>query len=125
MKIILANNKEYNPIMVTGAKRTINGATRDCLSFVFDNSFSLDELDAAFTPEACESITIVGDDNSEAVHSAYTIRAEIKKYSEVAEAETPNKEAVTVERVIVAMAQRTYQETKMAELEARLNTLTV
>ena len=125
MKIILKDNKELNPISFATSKRTVHGATRDCLSFVFDNKLSLDELDAIFTKEACESITIVGDDNSEAVHSAYTIRAEIKKYSEVAEAETPNKEAVTVERVIVAMAQRTYQETKMAELEARLNTLTV
>ena len=118
MKIILANGTELQPIMVTGAKRTVQGASRDCLSFVFNDTVSLDEMDAIFTENACESINIVGDDGSEAIHTGYTIRAELKKYAETAVQETPEAETVTVKRVIVSMAQRTYAETKLAQVAA-------
>ena len=83
MKIILTNSTELQPLMVTGASQYVQGANRDCLSFIFDESVSLDELDSVFTEANCESINIVGDDGSEAIHKGYTIRAELKKYTEI------------------------------------------
>lgn len=118
MKIILTNGTELQPLMVTGAKRTVQGATRDCLSFVFDNTVSLDEMDSIFTEANCESINIIGDDESEAIHTGYTIRAELKKYTETSAQETSETEVQTVTRIVVSMAQRTYAETKLAALSA-------
>ena len=125
MKIILKDNKELNPISFATSKRTVHGATRDCLSFTFPDTFKLDEIDSIFTEAACESITAIDDNNTEAVYTAYTIRAELKKFAEVSEPATSESEAVTENHIVVTMAQRTYQETKMKELEAKLNALGV
>ena len=121
MKIILANGTELNPILVMGAPRIAQGATRDTLSFVFPADMGMDALDAAFTAEACESINIIGDDESEAIHKAYTVRAELKKEAVVVAPATDSTEAVFEDRITVSMAQRTYSETKMLEMEEALN----
>ena len=120
MKIILANGTEVNPIMVTGAKKNVQGANRDALTFVFSEEQGMDTLDAVFTETSCETITIVGNDGSEAIHTGYTIRATLeKKQVEVQEA-TSDTEAVFENRIFVTMAQRTYAETKMAEMQEAL-----
>jgi hypothetical protein len=83
----------------------------------------MEAMNAAFTPEACESITIVGDDGSEAVHKAYTIRAELKKAKEMVTPATEEAEAVYEDRITVSMAQRTYVETQMASLTDTVDVL--
>ena len=120
MNVKLANGIELTPIVVTGASRHVQGATRDVLSFVFPLSVDMMELDAVFTESACETITITADDGSEAVHKGYTIRAELKKAPVVVTHETTESEAVTEERITVSMAQRTYTETQLAALSALL-----
>lgn len=123
MKIILTNGTELNPLMVTGGSRYVQSANRDCLSFVFDGTVSMDEMDSIFSEANCETITIIGDDNSEAIHKGYAIRAELKKSIETVERETPDALTETVNRIIVSMAQRTYAETKLAENTAVLSEL--
>jgi len=144
MKITLANGTELQPLMVTGAKRTVQGANRDCLTFVFDGNVSLDEMDAIFTDANCEVIKIADstienvetideetgetvvkniESESESIYTGYTIRAELKKADVVAEQGTEKAGEVTVKRVTVSMAQRTYAETQMAEHSALLNEL--
>lgn len=120
MIIKFANGAELAPIVVTGASRHIQGATRDTLSFVFPASEGMDAIDAAFTESACETITIVDDEGNENIHKAYTIRAELKKAAVEVEHATPEAEAVTEERITVTMAQRTYTETQLAALTALL-----
>ena len=116
MKIILNNNKILNPIMVTGEHQYIQGVNRDVLTFVFDNTVSMDELDSVFSESNCESIVIVGDDNSESIFNGYVIRTELIKKFEMAEESTSESEEVSVERIMVSMAQRTYSETKLAQV---------
>lgn len=123
MKIILANGKELNPIMVTGGNQYIQGASRDTLTFVFDGAEGLDAIDAAFTAEACESITIVEDGGEEYIHKGYTIRAELKKTQVEAEAATPESDVVMVDRITVSMSQRTYAESQMASLTETVDIL--
>lgn len=123
MKIRLTNGEELSLIMVMGGQKYIQGASRDCLSFIFDDTVSMDEVDRIFTEENCETITIIGDDNSEAIHKGYAIRAELKKSIETVERETPDALTETVNRIIVSMAQRTYAETKLAENTAVLSEL--
>ena len=123
MKIILNNHAELTPIMVTGGQKTVHGASRDVLNFIFYADAGMETLDAAFTEAACENITIVGDDGSEAIHKGYTIRAGLTKASvKVAEA-TTDTDAVYEDRITVSMGQRTYTETKLAEQQAALNAL--
>ena len=116
MKIKLSNGAELTPIVVTGAQIYVQGAKRDTLSF-------MEALDAAFSATACESITIVGDDGSEAIHKAYTIRAKMEKALVEVSPATAETEAVTEERITVAMAQRTYAESQLASLTDTVDVL--
>lgn len=115
MYIILANGATLSPINIIGAKKIVQNATRDTLSFIFQGDASLDELDRIFTATNCETITIVDGDN-EYVHSGYTVRYELKRSSvEVAPA-TESTDTEYENRVTVAMAQRTYMESQIASL---------
>ena len=139
MKIILTDSTELSPIIVTGAKRQIQGASRDVLTFVFSADVGMDALDTAFSEANCESISIIEpieteeiDENgnpvakiveNEYIHKAYTIRTElVKKAVEITPA-TESTEAVTEERITVSMAQRTYAETQLANLTETVDIL--
>lgn len=122
MKIILANGTELAPVVLTGEKRYLQGANRDTLSFVFPEETSLDEMDAIFTAENCETITIVDGEN-EYIHSAYTIRAELKRNPVEVTPATESTDAVYENRVTVAMAQRTYAESQMASMQKAMEAL--
>ena len=122
MKIILANGTELSPISAMGAKRTVQGANRDTLSFCFPATASVDELNSIFTASNCETITIVEGEN-QYVHNAYTIRAELKREPVEVKKATTTEAPVYEDRVVVSMAQRTYAESKIAEMQAVMNAL--
>jgi hypothetical protein len=122
MKIVLVNETELFPINAVGGKRNVQGANRDVLSFIFAAETSMDELDSIFTAANCESIKIVNGDH-EYVHSAYTIRAELKREPVLVTPATESTDAVYENRVIVSMGQRTYMETQMAQMQASMNAL--
>ena len=124
MKIKLNNGAELEPILVTGAPRYVQGANRDALSFVFPADAGLAELDGVFSPDNCQSVTILGDDGSENVHTGYVIRAELSKAAVETAPATADSEAVYEPRITVVMAQRTYTETQMAQLQAAVAALT-
>lgn len=123
MKIILSDKNELTPYVVTGGFRYTQGINRDTLSFIFPVSAGLESLDAIFTASACESIVIVGDDDSEAIYNGYTIRAELSKRNMLIEPATDEAEPIYEDRIIVAMAQRTYAENQIAQNAAALNAL--
>lgn len=119
MNIKLSNGTSLSPTLVNGGPRFVQGQRRDTLDFIFPASAGMEALDAAFTPEACEAITIQEDSGEEYIHKGYTVRAELSKASvEVAPA-TPEQAAVYEDRITVSMSQRTYVETQLAKL-ARL-----
>lgn len=122
MKIILVNGTELLPISVTGAKRTVQGANRDVLSFIFRADTSMDELDSVFTASNCETITIVNGEN-QYIHNAYTIRTELKREPVEVKPATATEAAMYENRVIVSMCQRTYMETQLAETQAAMTAL--
>ncbi len=116
MKITLTNGTALNPIMVAGGQKFVQGQSRDTLNFIFPASVGMDALDAAFTPEACESITITEDGGAEYIHKGYTVRAELRKEAVEVTPATPEKAAVYEDRIMVSMSQRTYVETQLAKL---------
>ena len=119
MKIIL-NNTELTPINVIGGRKNVQGASRDTLTFVFPGNMSMAKLDEAFSTANCESIT-VEDDTGSYIHKGYTVRGELSKTTVCTVAETDETPAVYEDRIHVVMGQRTYAETKMAEMEEALN----
>lgn len=121
MNIKLANGVELNPIIVTGERRYVQNASRDTICFIFPAEASLDELDALFTAANCEKIIITDDGGEDYIHNAYTVRAELKRSPIEVTPATESEEAVYENRVIVTMAQRTYQESQMAAIEEALN----
>ena len=124
MNIKLTDNTVLTPLVVTGETRLVQGERRDTLNFIFPATEDMAELDAAFSAENCESITIVEDGGAENIHKAYTIRAELKKESVEVTPGNAETEAVFEDRITIAMAQRTYMETKLAEMEVAMNALT-
>ena len=121
MKIILCNGVEMTPNTVTGTKRLVQGASRDTLTFIFQDGTSLDELDRIFSAENCEKITIVEADGIKYVHSGYVIRAELKREPVEIAVASDTEPATYENRVVVAMSRRTYQESQYAELQEALN----
>lgn len=115
MKIILNNGTELNPILITGEKRYVQGATRDCLTFVFEET-SLDAIDAAFSESNCENINTIGDDGEESLKKGYVIRVDLTKTVEEKSPATATEPAENVVRVSVTMAERTYAEAQMVNL---------
>ena len=123
MKIILNNGVELTPITVTGTKRLVQGASRDTLTFVFQDGVSLDELDDIFSAVNCESITIIDEQGNEYIHNGYVIRAELKR-EPIEIAPASDSEPATYEsRVIVAMSRRNYNETQLLALQEAIEML--
>lgn len=118
MRIILANEMELTPIMVMGEHRFLNGIERDVLTFVFPAVDStLNTYDELFTEAACETITIIGDDESEAIYEGYAIRVELKKELVKVSNETATEAAVMENRIFVSMAQKTYSEAQLGNIQ--------
>ena len=101
----------------------VQGASRDTLTFVFPYDVSMASIDEAFTADACEHITIIGDDGSENIHTGYTIRAELSKASVEVTPATESEAAVFEDRITVSMSQRTYAESQLANMEVALAAL--
>lgn len=120
MLIKFSNGTEMTTILVTGETRYVQGANRDTLNFIFPATEDMATLDSAFTTEACESITIVGDDGSEAIHNGYTIRVELSKAPVEVSPATAEAAAVYEDRITVSMAQRTYMESQLAAMQAAM-----
>ena len=123
MKIILKNIELY-PITVIGGRKNVQGANRDTLTFVFPADTNMAELDSIFSAANCDSITIESvDENGKTViniHKGYTVRGELNKTVVCVSDETEEAPAVYEERINVVIGQRTYAETKLAEMEEAL-----
>ncbi len=124
MNIKLSNGTVLSPILATGETRYVQGANRDTLNFIFPATEGMEALDAAFSAENCESITVLeavevpdGTTTEQSyLHKGYTIRAGLKKEAVEVTPATEEAEAVYEDRITVSMSQRTYTESQLASL---------
>ena len=124
MKIKLSNGTVLSPILATGETRYVQGANRDTLNFIFPATEGMEALDAAFSAENCESITVLeavevpdGTTTEQSyLHKGYTIRAGLKKEAVEVTPVTEEAEAIYEDRITVSMSQRTYTESQLASL---------
>ena len=131
MNIKLSNGTTLAPILITGEIRYVQGANRDTLNFIFPADAGMEELDAAFTEDNCETITVCDTvQSSDAaasgrgyIHKAYTVRAGLKKESVEVTPATENADAVYEDRITVSMSQRTYTENQIASLTETVDIL--
>lgn len=123
MKIKLSNDKVLEPLMVTGGQQYVQGQSRDTLSFVFDGTADMAELDQAFRPENCGDIIITDDADGEYLHHGYAIRYELKKADVESKPATAQTAAEYVTRITVSMAQRSYAEEQAASLQETVDAL--
>lgn len=121
-KVVLTDGKELNPITVTGAKQYVQGQNRDTLTFVFNASEGLDNIDSYFTEANCENIRIIEDEN-EYIHSGYVIRAELNKSPVEVNPATDTDPAEYEDRITISMSQRTYAESQLASLTDTVDVL--
>lgn len=131
MKIKLSNGTVLSPILATGETRYVQGANRDTLNFIFPATEGMEALDAAFSAENCESITVLeavevpdGTTTEQSyLHKGYTIRAGLKKEAVEVTPATEEAEAVYEDRITVSMSQRTYTESQLASLTDTVDVL--
>ena len=113
--VILADKTELTALEVSGATQYIQGSNRDALTFIFPASEGMETLDAAFSPDNCETIAI-RDGSEEYTHSGYTVRGGLSKAPVLVTPETADAPAVYEDRITVTMGQRTYVETLLAQM---------
>ena len=94
------------------------------MNFIFPATEGMEALDAAFSTENCESITVLeavedpdGPTTEQSyLHKGYTIRAGLKKEAVEVTPVTEEAEAIYEDRITVSMSQRTYTESQLASL---------
>lgn len=111
MTVTFSNGTALDCEGVQGETAYFQGATRECLVFLFDaGKHTLAELDSQFTAENCASVTVTNDDLS-FVHDGYAIRVSLMK-SEAGDVTAEEQRGL----ITVKMAQMTYLEQTQRDL---------
>lgn len=106
-KITLKDGTTLEAVAVLGGQRMLNNANRDTLTFVFDDSHSMTDLDALFTSDNCEAITLHSTDmegtETEYLLEGFILRAELKLAPEAVDNDTlVNRISITQAKLIAA-----------------------
>lgn len=121
MKIRVSNN-EFEILSLERQTKFIQGANRDCITFVFNiNDYNIDKLKKIFE-NSTEDITIV-DDESEKHYLDYSILTAVEITNEVVEQETNDSPEQNIEVIKISVAQKTYTEKQEDARIEQLNSL--
>ena len=120
MKIKL-NDYELELLSYNRQTNFIQGANRDCITFVFaDGDYSVDELIRIFESNADD---IVVADDSEKHYLDYSILTAVEIANEVVEQETSDSPEQDIEVIKISVAQKTYTEKQEDARIEQLNSL--
>lgn len=121
MKIKL-NDYELELLSYNRQTNFIQGANRDCITFVFANGdYSIDELKRIFESNADD--IVVADDDSEKHYLDYSILTAVEITKEVVEQETNDSPEQDIEVVKISLAQKNYTEKQEDARIEQLNSL--
>ena len=112
MKIYLQDGTELEPLDISGEPATVQGETRDSLTFAFPASAGLEAINTAFSEENCETIRLVEDSGTEHIHTGYVLR--------VALTMIPGEDESSEGRITVIMAKRSYAEEQLLAIRSRV-----
>lgn len=121
MKIKL-NDYELELLSYNRQTNFMQGANRDCITFVFNiNDYNIDKLKKIFE-NSTEDITIV-DDESEKHYLDYSILTAVEITNYVVEQETNDSPEQDIEVVKISLAQKNYTEKQEDARIEQLNSL--
>lgn len=121
MKIKLGNNQELNVLVVNAYTQYIQGFQRDVLDFHIEKGlYSFEELESLFTLENTDKIYIITDEGTEYLHEGYTLRTSISLERDLTQVQN---EIESQEYISIKMAQKTYQEKMLKQLQDTVDML--
>lgn len=121
MKIKLGNNQELNVLVVNAYTQYIQGFQRDVLDFHIEKGlYSFEELESLFTLENTDKIYIITDEGTEYLHEGYTLRTSISLERDLTQVQN---EIGSQEYISIKMAQKTYQEKMLKQLQDTVDML--
>lgn len=116
------NDNELELLEISRQTKFIQGASRDCITFVFNKSdYNVDELKKIFESDV-NDIAIV-DDESEKHYFDYSILTDIEITNEIIEQETNDSPEQNIEVIKISVAQKTYTEKQEDARIEQLNSL--
>lgn len=120
MKIKI-NETELNILVVNAYTQYIQGFQRDVLDFHIEKGlYSFEELENLFTAENTDKIYIVTEEGTQYLHESYTLRVSISLEKDFTQTQ---QEAQNQEYISVKMAQKTYQEKAVEQLQSTVDVL--
>lgn len=125
MIVKLINKKELEAIQVNGSTRHFQSANRDSLEFQFSKTIpeTFEELDTIFSDSKNTSKITLSDEVSQYIHDNYTLKVQMALIPVVITPAADESPEITEERYSIVMAQKTYQELQMEELQATVDAL--
>lgn len=121
MKIKL-NDYELELLSYNRQTNFVQGANRDCITFVFCNGdYNVDEIKRIFENNAND--IVVADDDSEKHYLDYSILTAVEIANEVVEQETSDSPEQDIEVIKISVAQKTYTEKQEDARIEQLNSL--
>ena len=119
MQIKFQDGTTLDALVVNGKSVYAQGATRDALEIqIAKGSITMDALDTLTADTTKTSKLTLIDGDQQYVHDNYNIRTELALRPVVVTPATGTDPAVTEDRLIVTLAQLTYQEQQAAQLSA-------
>ena len=119
MQVKFQDGTELPVLVVNGKSVYAQGATRDALEIqIAKGSVTMDTLDTLTADTTKTSKLTLIDGDQQYVHDNYNIRTELALRPVVVTPATGTDPAVTEDRLIVTLAQLTYQEQQAAQLSA-------
>lgn len=120
VKIKLNDNTQIEALVVNSSTQYIKGYNREVLEFVFNaEGNSMDVLSKTFSdPNKTRKITIING-SEEYIHTGYIVHTQklISLTEDLVEQETNERPARYEKRIKVELAQQTFSEKKLEELE--------
>jgi len=118
MQVKLNDNTELDCIIAFGRTEYIQGANRSVLELHFSpEDVTFESLEDVFSPSNSESIVLTDDENNSYLHENYVIRDGIALKNYEVSPPRDGVDGVYEKRYIVTLAQLTYAEAQIKELQ--------
>lgn len=120
MKIKI-KEQELDVLVVNAYTQYIQGFQRDVLDFHIEKGlYSFEQLESLFVPENTDKIYIITDEGTQYLHEGYTLRTSISIEKDLTQIQN---EIENPEYISVKMAQKTYHEKMLEQLQDTIDVL--
>lgn len=124
MKVILNNGTELEVIVVNGSSKQFQGANRDSLEFQFAKAIpqTFEELNTLFSNQNNTNKITLTSDTASYIHDNYSLKVSMGLIPVTLAIATDTTPEITEERYSIIMAQKSYKEIELENLNKQLAT---